>query len=130
MSVQSLVVTGALDISTDPGCSEAMDPDTALSCSLGPDIAMSLSGSTGHSDMDVSGPRTPTHLRWLFDPGLLHGARWQPEGATYVSLDPDLYKAMDPHMALDDSMTPDDTLAPGGSRGHPYLHSPCCVVAH
>lgn len=60
MSVQSL-----MDISTDPGYIEAMDPDMALSCNLGPDIAMSLSSSAGHSDMDVSGPRTPTHLRWL-----------------------------------------------------------------
>ena len=58
MSVQSL-----MDISTDPGCSEAMDPNMALN--LGPDIAMSLSSSAGHSDMDVSGPQTPPHLRWL-----------------------------------------------------------------
>ena len=49
-----------------------------------------------------------------FDPGLLHGAWWQPEGATYVNLDPGLYKAMDPDMAW----SPDDILAPGGSSGH------------
>lgn len=61
-----------------------------------------------------------------FDPKLLHGARWQPEGVTYVNLDPGLYKAMDPDMAL----SPDDILAPGGSRGYSYLYSPCCGVAH
>ncbi|MEJ1286727.1 hypothetical protein NN561_017736 [Cricetulus griseus] len=48
------MVTGASDISTDPGCSRAIDPDMALSCSSGRDITMTLNSSTGHSGLDAS----------------------------------------------------------------------------
>lgn len=45
------MVTGALDINTDPGCSRAMDSDMALSRSSGPHVTMALGSSEGHSDL-------------------------------------------------------------------------------
>ena len=55
------MLPGAVDINTDPDCSRATDADMALGFSLGLDITMAHSGSTGHSDQH--GPRAPTWTR-------------------------------------------------------------------
>lgn len=74
------MVTGALDISTDSGCIMAMDRDMALSCRLGPDFVISLSGKAGHSDLDASlFSDTNLDSGGCSDLELLHGARWQPK---------------------------------------------------
>ncbi|MEJ1286844.1 zinc finger protein 638 [Cricetulus griseus] len=55
------MITRASDISSDPGSSKATNPDMALSCSSGSDVTMTLSSSTGHSDLDDSiGSRQPS----------------------------------------------------------------------
>lgn len=40
----------ATDINTDPGCGRTMDPDMVIGSSLGREVSMVPSGSTGHPD--------------------------------------------------------------------------------
>lgn len=55
LSSRFLVVTGAMDIYIDHGCSRATEPDTALGSSPGPGNTMVQGGSTGHSGLYCPG---------------------------------------------------------------------------
>ena len=74
------MVTGALVYSIDPDFNRAMDPDKALSSSSGPDVTMTLSSNTDHSDVDAFWPLdTNLDSSGSFDPGHLHSPWWQKE---------------------------------------------------
>lgn len=82
-----MMIARALNISTDPGCRGAMNPDIALSCRSGSGITVSLSSCAGHSDMVVSwSSDTNTDSGGWFDPRLLQ--------ATYENPDPDCYRTV------------------------------------
>ncbi|KAL6038663.1 hypothetical protein STEG23_001648 [Scotinomys teguina] len=49
ISAQPLMITGEMDINTDPSCSMATDPDMALWQQSGLDVTMALGGSIDHS---------------------------------------------------------------------------------
>lgn len=51
-----LMVTGVMDINTDPGCSRVTDPDMTLSCRPGPNVTMFLGGSTSHPQQPLPSP--------------------------------------------------------------------------
>lgn len=71
------MVTGALDISIDPRCSRATDPNMTFSCSSGPDVTMTLCSNASHSDLDASWSLdTNLDSGYWSDPGHPHGA-WQ-----------------------------------------------------
>lgn len=50
-----LVVTGAIDINSDPGCYRAIDPDIALCKIPSQDNTLTLGDSTDPSDQHVLG---------------------------------------------------------------------------
>lgn len=56
-TAQPSVATGTTDVSSDPGCHRAMDPDMALSSSSGLEQTMAPYGSTGHLDQHDSSGR-------------------------------------------------------------------------
>lgn len=47
---QPFIVSGAMNINPDPGCSRALDPDMVLYYSLDLDVTNVPSGNTGHLD--------------------------------------------------------------------------------
>lgn len=71
-SVWLLMVTWAMDISTDHGCSRTTDLDSVLSSSPGPDATMAPSSSAGHSGLDgpyggmhgIPNPGHPLDICW------------------------------------------------------------------
>lgn len=63
------MVTGAKDISSDPGCFSAMDPDMSLGSISGPVVTMAPVGNTGHLNKYSPGGSMVLEyqhrLRWL-----------------------------------------------------------------
>lgn len=64
------MMTGIIDLNTDPGCGRAADSDMVLSSNSNPDDSMTLGGSPGQSDQDglCSGTalrHLPGPMRWL-----------------------------------------------------------------
>lgn len=53
------MVTGAMNVNTESGCSRATDPDMTSSCSFGQDVTKALGGNKNHPDHHGPGSEWP-----------------------------------------------------------------------
>lgn len=90
------MVTQAIDISSDPGCFSAIDPDMSLGSSSGPVVTMAPVDNTGY--LDKYSPGGSMVLEYQ------HGLRWltrlqtsahpcMATEATEINSDPRYYRA-------------------------------------
>ena len=108
-----------MDINIDPSCSRTIDPDRALSSSLGTDVTMVLDGSVVLSDWQRTSNSVVQTLSSLTQPPMATGAF-----ATDLNKDPNCSRVMYPDMVPSHSLGPVVKVASDGSTACPDLPGP------